>query len=277
MAKPTTKQELIDHCLRKLGAPVLEVNVSDEQLDDCIDDAIQYFQERHFDGVERMYLKYKITQDDLDRGRANAPSGTGMVATTGSNTSSSFTNTWYENSNYINVPDSVIGVEKVFKFDTSSISGGMFSIKYQLFLNDLYFFNSVELLQYQMTKRYLEDIDFLLTTDKQIRFNKRQDRLYLDIDWGSQDKDQYLVLDCYRALDPSTFSGVYNDSFLKRYCTALIKKQWGQNLIKFKGVKLPGGIEFNGREIYQDGVEEVNAIRDQMSSTYELPPLDMIG
>jgi hypothetical protein len=128
-----------------------------------------------------------------------------------------------------------------------------------------------------MTKRYLEDIDFLLTTDKQIRFNKRQDRLYLDIDWGSQDKDQYLVLDCYRALDPSTFSGVYNDSFLKRYCTALIKKQWGQNLIKFKGVKLPGGIEFNGREIYQDGVEEVNSIRDQMSSTYELPPLDMIG
>tara|TARA_Y100000739_G_scaffold58347_1_gene47860 strand:+ start:414 stop:1247 length:834 start_codon:yes stop_codon:yes gene_type:complete len=277
MAKPTTKQELIDHCLRKLGAPVLEVNVSDEQLDDCIDDAIQYFQERHFDGVERMYLKYKITQDDLDRGRANAPSGTGMVASTGSSTSSSFTNTWYENSNYINVPDSVIGVEKVFKFDTSSISGGMFSIKYQLFLNDLYFFNSVELLQYQMTKRYLEDIDFLLTTDKQIRFNKRQDRLYLDIDWGSQDKDQYLVLDCYRALDPSTFSGVYNDSFLKRYCTALIKKQWGQNLIKFKGVKLPGGIEFNGREIYQDGVEEVNSIRDQMSSTYELPPLDMIG
>ena len=277
MAKPTTKQELIDHCLRKLGAPVLEVNVSEEQLDDCIDDAIQYFQERHFDGVERMYLKYKITQDDLDRGRANAPSGTGMVASTGSSTSSSFTNTWYENSNYINVPDSVIGVEKVFKFDTSSISGGMFSIKYQLFLNDLYFFNSVELLQYQMTKRYLEDIDFLLTTDKQIRFNKRQDRLYLDIDWGSQDKDQYLVLDCYRALDPSTFSGVYNDSFLKRYCTALIKKQWGQNLIKFKGVKLPGGIEFNGREIYQDGVEEVNSIRDQMSSTYELPPLDMIG
>jgi len=277
MAKPTTKQELIDHCLRKLGAPVLEVNVSEEQLDDCIDDAIQYFQERHFDGVERMYLKYKITQDDLDRGRANAPSGTGMVATTASPTSSSFSNTWYENSNYINVPDSVIGVEKVFKFDTSSISGGMFSIKYQLFLNDLYFFNSVELLQYQMTKRYLEDIDFLLTTDKQIRFNKRQDRLYLDIDWGSQDKDQYLVLDCYRALDPSTFSGVYNDSFLKRYCTALIKKQWGQNLIKFKGVKLPGGIEFNGREIYQDGVEEVNSIRDQMSSTYELPPLDMIG
>ena len=277
MAKPTTKQELIDHCLRKLGAPVLEINVSDEQLDDIVDDAVQYFNESHFDGVERMYLKYKITQEDIDRGQADplTSNTTGIVSTTA--TSGGFSNTWYENSNFINCPDSVIGVEKVFKFDTSSISGGMFSIKYQLFLNDLYFFNSVELLQYSMTKRYLEDIDFLLTTDKQIRFNKRQDRLYLDIDWKSQAVNQFIVLDCYRALDPENFSQIYNDSFLKRYCTAMIKKQWGQNLIKFRGVKLPGGIEFNGREIYQDGVEEVNAIREQMSSTYELPPLDMIG
>ena len=277
MAKPTTKQELIDHCLRKLGAPVLEINVSDEQLDDIVDDAVQYFNERHFDGVERMYLKYKITQEDIDRGQADplTSNTTGIVSTTA--TSGGFSNTWYENSNFINCPDSVIGVEKVFKFDTSSISGGMFSIKYQLFLNDLYFFNSVELLQYSMTKRYLEDIDFLLTTDKQIRFNKRQDRLYLDIDWKSQAVNQFIVLDCYRALDPENFSQIYNDSFLKRYCTAMIKKQWGQNLIKFRGVKLPGGIEFNGREIYQDGVEEVIAIREQMSSTYELPPLDMIG
>ena len=277
MAKPSTKQELIDHCLRKLGAPVLEINVSDEQLDDIVDDAVQYFNERHFDGVERMYLKYKITQEDIDRGQADplTSNTTGIVSTTA--TSGGFSNTWYENSNFINCPDSVIGVEKVFKFDTSSISGGMFSIKYQLFLNDLYFFNSVELLQYSMTKRYLEDIDFLLTTDKQIRFNKRQDRLYLDIDWKSQAVNQFIVLDCYRALDPENFSQIYNDSFLKRYCTAMIKKQWGQNLIKFRGVKLPGGIEFNGREIYQDGVEEVNAIREQMSSTYELPPLDMIG
>ena len=277
MAKPTTKQELIDHCLRKLGAPVLEINVSDEQLDDIVDDAVQYFNERHFDGVERMYLKYKITQEDIDRGQADplTSNTTGIVSTTA--TSGGFSNTWYENSNFINCPDSVIGVEKVFKFDTSSISGGMFSIKYQLFLNDFYFFNSVELLQYSMTKRYLEDIDFLLTTDKQIRFNKRQDRLYLDIDWKSQAVNQFIVLDCYRALDPENFSQIYNDSFLKRYCTAMIKKQWGQNLIKFRGVKLPGGIEFNGREIYQDGVEEVNAIREQMSSTYELPPLDMIG
>jgi hypothetical protein len=279
MAKPASRQELIDYCLRRLGYPVLEINVDDDQIDDLVDDALQYFHERHFDGVERMYLKYKITQDDLDRGRAKNTSGPGIVTTTASSTIDGQTKNFnfYETSNYIQVPDSVIGIEKVFKFDTSSISGGMFSIKYQLFLNDLYYFNSVELLQYAMVKSYLEDIDFLLTTDKQIRFNKRQDRLYLDIDWGSQSVDNFMVIDCYRILDPNDFTQVYNDSFLKRYLTALIKRQWGQNLIKFRGVKLPGGIEMNGREIYDDAEKEIEAIVQKMSSEYELPPYDFIG
>ena len=281
MAKPTSKQELKDYCLRQLGAPVLEINVDDDQVDDLIDDALQLFNERHFDGVERMYLKYKVTQDDIDRGKADPTTGVGIVTTTANSTDVSGVGTmsfnWYENSNFIQVPESVIGVEKIFKFDTSSISGGMFSIKYQLFLNDLYYFNSIELLQYTMVKRYLEDIDFLLTTDKQIRFNQRQDRLYLDIDWASEEAGTYFVLDCYRLLDPTTFTGVWNDSFLKRYATALIKRQWGQNLIKFRGVKLPGGIEFNGREIYDDGQREIDYIREKMSSEYELPPLDLIG
>jgi len=280
MAKPSTRQELVDYCLRRLGAPVLEINVDDDQIDDLVDDAIQYFQERHFDGVERMYLKYKITQDDLDRGRAKNETGVGIVTTTASSSIPGYGTTsfnFYETSNYIQVPDSVIGIEKVFKFDTSSISGGMFSIKYQLFLNDLYYFNSVELLQYAMTKTYLEDIDFLLTTDKQVRFNKRQDRLYLDIDWGSESKDNWIVLDCYRALDPASFSQVYNDSFLKKYLTALIKRQWGQNLIKFNGVKLPGGIELNGRQLYDDAERELEDIKSRMTLEYELPPYDFIG
>lgn len=275
MAKPSTRQGLIDYCLRQLGAPVLEINVDDDQIDDLVDDALQYFNERHYDGVEKMYLKYKITQDDIDRGKATPPSGTGVTGTTA--TGGGFSNTWYENANFINVPDSVIGVEKIFKFDTSSISGGMFSIKYQLFLNDLYYFNSVELLQYSMTKTYLEDIDFLLTPDKQIRFNKRQDRLYLDIDWGSQSKDEYIVLECYRALDPETFTQVYNDSFMKLYLTALIKRQWGRNLSKFRGVKLPGGLELNGGEILQQAESELADIRSRMMSEFELPPLDFIG
>ncbi len=280
MAKPTTRVELVDYCKRKLGAPVLEINVDDDQIDDLVDDTIQYFNERHFDGVERMYLKYKITQADIDRGKAEGTTGVGIVTTTalGVNTGiGSITSNWYETSNYIQVPDSVIGVEKVFKFDTNSISGGMFSIKYQLFLNDLYYFNSVELMQYAMTKTYLEDIDFLLTPDKQMRFNKRQDRLYIDMDWSESAVDEWIILDCYRALDPANFAGVYNDTFVKRYLTALIKKQWGQNLIKFKGTKLPGGIELNGREIYDDGVSELAEIKSTMASEYELPPYDFIG
>lgn len=281
MAKPSTRQGLIDYCLRKLGAPVLEINVDEDQIDDLVDDAIQVFNERHFDGVERMYLKYKITQADVDRGSAKGTDGVGIVTTTATSTNidgyGTTSNNWYETSNFIQVPDSVIGIEKVFKFDTSSISGGMFSIKYQLFLNDLYYFNSVELLQYSMVKSYLEDVDHLLTTDKQVRFNKKQDRLYMDIDWGSQQVGDFIVLDCYRALDPTSFTQVYNDPFIKKYLTSLIKKQWGSNLIKFRGVKLPGGLELNGRELYDDAVRELEALEQKMASEYELPPYDFIG
>ena len=281
MAKPSTRQELIDYCFRRLGAPVLEINVDDDQADDLVDDALQLFGERHFDGIEKMYLKYELTQEDIDRGKASGTTGVGIVTTTGNSTEVSglgtVTSNFYETSNFIQVPDAVVGIDKIFKFDTSSISGGMFSIKYQLFLNDLYYFNSVNLLQYSMTKTYLEDIDFLLTTDKQIRFNKRQNRLYLDIDWKAQEVGTFLVIQCDRVLDPDAFKGVYNDSFLKLYLTALIKRQWGQNLIKFQGVKLPGGLEMNGRQIYDDAEREIENIRGRLISEYELPPLDFIG
>ena len=290
MAKPATRQQLIDYCFRKLGAPVLEINVDDDQVDDLVDDAIQLFNERHFDGVERMYLKYEITQGDIDRGigadvagesTPNSKTGVGIVTTTTTSTSipgyGTTTTTFYENSNFLQIPESVVGVHKIFKFDTSSISGSMFSIKYQLFLNDLYYFNSVELLQYSMTKTRLEDIDFLLTPEAQVRFNQRQDRLYMDIDWGAQEVGNFLVLDCHRALDPDTFNQVYNDYFVKLYLTALIKRQWGQNLIKFRGVKLPGGLELNGREIYDDAERDLERIKEKMMLEYELPPLDFIG
>jgi hypothetical protein len=281
MAKPSSRQGLIDYCLRRLGAPVLEINIDDEQIDDLVDDALQYFNERHFDGVEKMYLKYQVTQEDIDRGKASAkdPKGPGITTTTGTSSingvSKSFN--FYESSNYIQIPDSVIGVEKLFKFNASTISSGMFSIKYQLFLNDLYYFNSIQLLQYSMVKSYLEDIDFLLTTDKQVRFNKRQNRLYLDFNWEGIGAGDFLVIDCYRILDPNDFTKVYNDSFLKPYLTSLLKKQWGQNLIKFRGVKLPGGIELNGRELYEDAERELESIKQKMSTEYELPPYDFIG
>ena len=146
-----------------------------------------------------------------------------------------------------------------------------------MFLNDIYYYGSTELLTYSMTKRYLEDMDFLLNTQKQIRFNQRQNRLYIDVDWGDVTQDDYLIIDCYRLLNPNDYTRVWNDSFLKRYVTQLIKRQWGQNLMKFQGVKLPGGVELNGRQIYDDAQKELDAIREVMSNTYELPPLDMIG
>ena len=157
------------------------------------------------------------------------------------------------------------------------MSSGMFSIKYQLFLNDIYFWGAMEMLTYNMTRTYLSDLEFALTTQKQFRFNQRMDRLYLDVSWSELTPGDYLVIDCFRTLDPNDYTRVWNDSFLKKYTTALLKKQWGQNLIKFQGVKLPGGVELNGREIYEDGVKELEIIREMMSNTYELPPLDMIG
>ena len=279
MARPTTRGRLIDYALRQLGAPVLEINIDTDQLHDVLDDTLQVYEERHYEGIERMYLKYKITQEDIDRGTAKGTDGVGIVTTTGiqSNSATSVTSNFYETSNFLAIPEHVRGINKIFKFDSSSISGGMFSIKYQLFLNDLYYFNSVNLLQYAMTKSYLEDIDFLLTTEKQIRFNMRQDRLYLDIDWGAQQLGDFIVIDCFRALDPEEYKQIYNDPFVKRYYVAALKKQWGQNLIKFRGTKLPGGIELNGREIYDEGVRELQALRDRMAMDYEMPPLDFIG
>ena len=281
MAQPASRTDLINYCKRQLGAPVLEINVADEQIDDLVDDALQLFHERDYDGTIQTFLKYKITQADIDRGRARGGSSTAGIVTTSATSTidgQSVTFNFEENSNYLQVPPQVIGITKIFRFDgTNTVTNNMFSVKYQMFLNDIYYFGSTEILTYAMTKRYLEDMDFALNTEKQIRFNMRQDRLYLDIDWGSVNVDDYLIIDCYRLIDPNDFTRVYNDSFLKRYLTALIKRQWGQNLIKFQGVKLPGGIELNGRQIYDDAEKELDKIKEQMSSTYELPPLDMIG
>ena len=279
MAQPSTRGELIDYCKRQLGAPVLEINVADEQIEDIVDDAVQFFQERHFDGVYQSYRKYAITQADIDRGQGKT-SGVGLSTTTVDATivGTAVTFTYEVNSNYLQVPPEVIGVTKIFHFDGSNtITNNMFSVKYQLFLNDIYYWGATELLSYAMVKTYLEDINFLLTTEKQIRFNKRQDRLYLDIDWGSVSVGDYLIIDCFTLLDPSSYPRVWNDSFLKPYTVALIKRQWGQNMSKFQGVKLPGGIELNGREMYEDAEKELTRIREIMSNTYELPPLDMIG
>ena len=280
MAQPSSREGLIDYAKRQLGFPVLEINVADEQFQDLLDDAIQIYQERHYDGIARMYLKYKITQDDIDRGQARGGDSTLGITTTTTTSTVGLSTTFdlEENNNYIQMPPSVIGVNNIFKVRSDTVYDGLFNIRYQLFLNDLYAFGSIDLLQYSMVQTKLEDITFLLNPNVRYRFNIRQDRLYIDVDWAAAvNVDDYFVIDCFRILDPDDFTRVYNDPFLKRYFTALCKKQWGQNLIKFQGVQLPGGIQLNGRQIYDDGVAELAEIRAKMASDYEMPPLDMIG
>ncbi len=275
MAVPTTRDTLQEYIFRQLGAPILEINVADEQFDDLFDDSLQYFYERHFDGVEEVFLKYKLTANDIEKGRAR---GGGFTQGLVTSTSTGFS--FEENANYLLLPDPILGVKRVHQFDSSGLSNGMFNLKYQLFLNDIAFNLGYDgLLNYSMTKTYLEDINFLLTTATQVRYNKRNNKLYMDIDWASATVGHYVLIECYRIMDPSTTGNadIYNDSFLKRYVTAKTKKQWGQNLIKFGGVKLPGGIELNGRQIYEDGDLELREIEENMLTTYEIPVLDMIG
>ena len=279
MAQPSSRDGLIDYAKRQLGFPVLEINVADEQFSDLLDDAVQVYQERHYDGIVRMYLKYKITQDDIDRGQARGGGSTLGITTTTTTSTVGLSTTFdlEENNNYIQMPASVIGVNQIFKIRSDTVYDGLFNIRYQLFLNDLYQFGSIDLLQYSMVQTYLEDITHLLNPNMRYRFNIRQDRLYIDADFGVLSVDDYFVIDCFRILDPNDFTRVYNDPFLKRYFTALCKRQWGQNLIKFQGVQLPGGVQLNGRQIYDDGVAELAEIRAKMASDYEMPPLDMIG
>lgn len=273
MAKPASRQELLDYCLRSLGHPVVEVNVDDDQLNDRLDDALQYFQERHIDGVQRTFLKHKLLKDERDIIKTQPkyttgedPVGVGVT-----------TAIMEEAQNFIPLPDSVVSVNKVFKTDAHTLSSGMFNIKYQIFLNDLYYYGVLDLLNYAMVKTYLEDISRIISPDVQLRFNQKSHRLYLDIDWGAIDTDSYIIIDCYRIVDPEDFPKIYNDYWLKRYLTASIKKQWAQNLSKFNNVQLLGGVTMNGEKLYADAERELEIIEKQLRDEYEFPPLGLIG
>jgi hypothetical protein len=276
MASPNSRKELIEYCLRQLGKPVLEINVDEDQIDNLVDDAIQYFHERHYDGIERVFLKHKLTPADKVAITQSAPVGSATTSpvVVGAGITSA---TYVEGVNYLPLPDSIIGVNNILKINSSSVSDGLFNIKYQIFLNDVYYYGALDLLNYAMVKRYLEDLDWLLNPEVQVRFNKLNHKLYLDIDWQQVSTNQYIIIDCYRIVDPSDAPKLYNDWWLKKYLTALIKKQWGQNMSKFQGVLLPGGVQLNGRQIYDDGVAEIEKLEQQLKDEYELPPLDLIG
>ena len=267
MAPPTTKATLKEWCLRRLGKPVVEINVDDDQVDDRLDEALQYFAEFHFDGVERMYLKHQLTSTDVTR----AGTGADTTTTAADKVTSSITGAWDESNNYIPIPDTITSVLNVFPFSDKSTTN-MFDVRYQLRLNDLYDFSSTSVIHYEMTMQHLDFLDHILVGEKPIRYNVHQNRLYIDMDFSNDMAvDEYLVIECYRKLDPTVWTDVYNDFFLKKYATALIKKQWGQNLIKFNGVTMLGGVTMNGEMIYTQANEEVLRLEEEMRLTYEMP------
>jgi hypothetical protein len=277
-SKPSTRAELTQYCLRKLGAPVLEINVAEEQIEDCIDDALQYFHERHFDGSERMYLKHKLTADDVIRFQGDNEYSSTLDPDEAE---------WKNRKNFIEVPDHVFGISRVFGISSNFLRNDLFGLSNQYYLMDLFSISSggtfsygnFDMTNYYMIKQYFETLDMVINTGAFIeyRFNKRQNRLYIDIDVNRVHEDSFILIDCYRALDPDEYTKIWDDFWLKRYVTALIKRQWGQNLIKFNNVQLPGGVSYNGRQLFEDATKEIDDIESKMISDYELPPLDMIG
>ena len=272
MALPTSKATLKEHCLRALGKPVIDINVDDDQCDDRIDDALQYFAEYHMDGVERVYLKHKMTAAQILRGQTDATASvTDAVDNAGG------AHAWDEQKVWMPLANAVISVLRIFPV-TDQASGSMFDLKYQMRMNDLWDFTSTSMINYTMLHQHLDMIDHLMTGEIPIRFNVHQNRIYLDMDWKNQiPADQYFIIECYRKLDPTVYTDVYNDMFLKKYSTALIKKQWGANLIKFNGVSMLGGVQINGETIYTQADEEIKLLEEQMLNGFGMPADMMIG
>ena len=247
MANLTSRQQLIDYCLRQLGHPVLEINIDDDQLEDRIDEAFSFYREFHYDAVELVYFKHQITSTDITN-------------------------------QYIPITDEIIGVTKIFPFTNKTTGMNIFDIRYQILINDLYSLMSTDMIYYSMVRQHLELLNQLLVGQKPIRFNRHMNRLFIDMDWKADVKENdYIIVECYRVLNPDTYTDVYNDRVLKKYATALIKKQWGTNLKKFTGVQLPGGVTLNGQIIYDEAVEELKEIEEMVRDTYELPTDFFVG
>ncbi len=263
MATPSTRETLKQYCLRNLGKPVIDINVDDDQVEDRIDEALQYFAQYHVDGVERMYLKYLVTADDITR-MTTDPSE--------SVTENSVTTTYKRADNFLVVPSSVVSVVNVFPLsDRANLN--MFDVRYQLRLNDLYDFSSTSIVHYEMTMRHLDFLDHILVGEKPMRFNQLSNRLYIDMDWGTDiTAGEYLIFEVYRKVDPDTYTDLYDDLYLKRYTTALIKRQWGQNLSKFSGTAMLGGVTLNGPELFSSAIDEQQRLEEEIRINYEEPP-----
>ena len=271
MAIPTTKATFKSYCLRALGFGVIDINVSDDQVDDRIDEALQYFAQYHYDGIEKMYLKYQITEADITRAASN-------TTTTATDTiDNTITASFGEGNNFIPMPSSVVSVIQIFPFDDSS-TNNIFDVRYQLRLNDLYDFSSTSIIHYQMTMQQLDHLSHILVGEKPVRFNQHQNRLYIDMDWSHDvSTGEFLIIECYRKIDPASYSDIFDDIYLKRYAAALIKRQWGANLSKFNGVAMLGGVTMNGETIYSQALEELDKLEEQIQLSFETPIDYMVG
>lgn len=247
MAVPTSRAEFKEYCLRKLGKPVIEINVDDDQVDDRIDECLRYYWDYHFDGTEKLYYKHQINANNvIDK--------------------------------YITLPENIIGAVRVFPIaDPIVRSDDLFNIRYQIALNDLYSLTSVSMVPYYMVMEHLALISELLVGQQPIRYNRHKDRLYVDMDWTRVNIGEYLLVEAYEIVDPDEYTEVWSDRWLQNYATAKIKYQWGSNLTKFTGMQLPGGVQFNGEKIFNDAQAEIEKMESEMISSYSLPVSDMIG
>ena len=271
MATPSTRATFKEYCLRALGKPVIEINVDPDQVEDRIDEALQYFAQYHYDGIERMYLKHQITAAEIARAATNTTTSVTDTA------DDSISADWLEGKGFIPIPSPVVSIVQVFPFDDSS-TNNMFDMRYQIRLNDLYDFSSTSLVHYEMTMNQLDYLSHLLVGEKPLRFNQHQNRLYIDMDWTNDvNEGEYIVIECFRKVDPDTFTDIWDDIFLKKYATQLIKRQWGANLSKFQGIQMLGGVQMNGEQIYMQAQEEINKLEEQIQLAYELPPMHQIG
>ncbi len=247
MAVPASRSEVREYCLRSLGKPVIEINVDDDQVEDRIDQALKYYWDYHFDGTERIYYKHQITDSD----KANQ---------------------------YITLPDNIIGAVRIFAIGDPAVSGGdLFNIRYQIALNDLYTLTSVSMVPYFMVMEHLALITELLVGQQPIRYNRHRNRLHVDMDWNKMDTGSFLLIEAYQVVDPDTFTDVWGDRWLYLYATALIKRQWGNNLKKFGNMQLPGGVVFNGQQVYDEADAEIKELERDMVTNLSLPAMDMIG
>lgn len=251
MAKLQSRADLTNYCLRRLGAPVIEINVDDDQVNDRIDDALQYFQDYHFDGLQKIYyikgiLPGDVANNYLYLGGSTDPQGN---------------------------PMEIAGVTRIFPISDSQASINMFDLRYQLRLNELYDFTSASYINYTMTMQHLRSLELMFTGEVPIRWQRHMQRLYIDWDWGVMEAPigQVVIAECLAVINPDVYADVWNDRFLKEYTTALIKKTWGQNMAKFEGLTLPGGIKLNGTKIYDEAIVEIRRLEENMERDYGLP------